>query len=60
MKLEPVTKLHKRNKTISQKFGDDVMSANLNFIIIFPIYGQFGGILKPDFGHMVCRKTWKN
>ena len=26
MKLEPVTKLNKKNKTTSKKFGDDVMT----------------------------------
>ena len=35
MKLEPVTKLDKRNKTTSKKFDDDVMSENCNVIAIF-------------------------
>ena len=26
------------------------MSANYDFIVIFPIYGQFGAIQKPDAG----------
>ena len=44
MKLGPVTKLEKRKKTTSKKFDNNVMSANCDNIIIFPIYGQFGAI----------------
>ena len=47
MKLGPVIKLYKRNKTTS-KSDDDVMSANCGVIVIFRIYGQFGAIRKPD------------
>ena len=54
MKLGPVTKLHKGNKPTSKKFDDDVMSENCDVIVIFPIYGQFGAIPKPDFGRIVC------
>ena len=50
MKLEPVTELDKRNK-----FDDDVMSENCDVIAIFPIYGQFGAIWKPDSGRIVCK-----
>ena len=39
IKLGPVTKLGKRNKATSKKFDDDVMSANCDVIVIFPIYG---------------------
>ena len=39
MKLEPVPKLDKKNKTTSKKINDDVMSAYCDFIVIFPIYG---------------------
>ena len=44
MKLGPVTKLDKRNKTTSKmskkkKIDDDVMSANCDAIVIFPIFG---------------------
>ena len=35
MKLGPVTKLDKRNKTTSKKFDDDVMSKNCDVIAIF-------------------------
>ena len=42
MKLGPVTKLHRRNKTMSKKI--DVMSENCDVIAIFPIYGQFGAM----------------
>ena len=41
MKLGPVTKQYKRNKTTSTKF-DDVMSANCNVNVGFPISDQFG------------------
>ena len=55
MKLGPVLKLDKRNKTMSKKFGDDVMSANCDVIGIFPIYGQFGAIQRPDSGRTICK-----
>ena len=31
------------------------MSANCDVILIFPIYGQFGAIQKPESGHIVCK-----
>ena len=52
MKLGPVTKLDKRNKTTSKKIDDDNMSANCDVIFIFPIYGQFW---KPDSGCIVYK-----
>ena len=55
MKLEAVTKLDMTNKKSSKKFDDDVMSANCVFIVIFPIYGQFGVIRKPGSGRIVCK-----
>ena len=55
MKLGPVTKLDKINKTTSKKFYDDVMSSNCDVIVIFPIYGQFGAIRKPYSGGIVCK-----
>ena len=55
MKLGPVTKLDKRNKTTTKKFDDEVMSANCDVITIFSIYGQFAAIRKPDFGSIVCK-----
>ena len=55
MKLGSVTKLEKRNKETSKKIIDYVMSANCDVIIIFPIYGQFGAIRKPDSGRIVCK-----
>ena len=40
MKLEPVTKIHKKNKTVSKKTVDaDVMSADYDVIVIFLVYG---------------------
>ena len=35
MKLGPVTKLDKRNKTTSKKFDDEVISENYDVIVIF-------------------------
>ena len=55
MKLGPVTKLGKRNTVPSRKFDDDVVSADCGVIVIFPIYGQFGAIRKPNSGRMVCK-----
>ena len=48
MKLGPVTKIDKRNKTTSKTFDDDVMTGNFEVIVIFPIYGQFEAIWKAD------------
>ena len=31
------------------------MLATFDIIVIFPNYGQFGPILNPDSGHMVCK-----
>ena len=50
MKLGPVTKLDKRNKTTSKKFDVDVMSENCDVIVIFRIFGQFGAVRRPDSG----------
>ena len=55
MKLGPVTKLDKRNKTKSKKFDDDIMPLNCDVIVIFPIFGQFGAIRKPDCGRIVYK-----
>ena len=53
MKLRPVTKLDKRNKTTSKKFDDDVMSENCDVIVIFRIFGQFGAVRRLGSGHGV-------
>ena len=55
MEFGPVTKLDKRNTITSEKFDNDVPSENCDVIVIFPIYGQFGAIRKPDSGRMVCK-----
>ena len=55
MKLGPVIKLDKRNKAMSKKFDDDVMSKNFDVIVIFSIYRQFGAIQKPDSRRRVCK-----
>ena len=41
MKIEPVTKVNKRNKRSSKKIEDDVMSANFDVIVIFAIKTGF-------------------
>ena len=55
MKLWPVTTLAKSNMATLKKFDDDAISVNRDLILIFPIYGKFGAIRKPDSGHMVCK-----
>ena len=55
MKLGPVTKLDKKNKTTSKKFDNDIMSQNCDVIVIFPIYSQFGAIRKPNSGCIVSK-----
>ena len=55
MKLGPVTKLDERNKTPSKKFDDNVMSENYDVIPIFPIFGKFGAIRKPNSGRTVYK-----
>ena len=50
MKLGLVTKRDKKNK--SKKIDDNVMSANYDVIVSFPIYGHFGAIQKPDSERM--------
>ena len=52
MKLGPVPKLDKRRQ---KKFDDDIMSANYDVIVIFPIYGQFRAIRKVHSKCMVCK-----
>ena len=37
-----------------QKIVIMIMSANCVVTVIFPIYGQFGTIRKPNSGRMVC------
>ena len=56
MKLGPVTKLDKKNKTTSKTFDVDVMSKNCNVIVIFRIFGQFGAVQRPDSGHRASKR----
>ena len=53
LKLGPVAELDKRNKILSKKNVDNVMSENYNVIVIFPIYWKFGAIWKPSSGRIV-------
>ena len=55
MKLEPATKLNKRNKATSKNFDDDFMAESCDVIAIFLIYGQVGAIWKPDSGRIVSK-----
>ena len=55
MKPGPVTKVDKRNKTTSKKCDDGVMLENVDVNVIFRIFGQFGAIRRPDFGHRVFK-----
>ena len=50
MKLGPVTKRDKRNKTTSKKFDNDAMSENCDVIVILSIYGQVGVIRMTNSG----------
>ena len=54
MKLGSVTKLDKRNKITPKKIDDDGMWENCDIIVIFPVYGRFRVIRKPDFEGIVC------
>ena len=40
MKPEQVTKLDKKNRELSNKFNDDIMSTNCDFIDIFLVCGN--------------------
>ena len=44
MKLEPATKLDKRNTSTSKKIDNDVMLANCDVIVFFPIHSQFAAV----------------
>ena len=55
MKLGPVTKLDKKNKTTSKKIDIDVMLKNCDVVVIFQIFGQFGAVRRPDSGCRVCK-----
>ena len=48
MKLGPVTKLDKRNKTTSKNFDDNVMLENCDATVTFWIFSQFGAVRRPD------------
>ena len=55
MRLGPVTKLDRRNKTTSKKYDNNIMSVNCGVIVIFLIYSQFGAIRKSGFGRLLCK-----
>ena len=53
MKLGPVTKLDKKNKTTLKKIGDDVMYKNCDVIVLFS--DLFGAIRNLDSRRVVCK-----
>ena len=55
MTFGPATKSANKKKKRSKIFRDDVLSANCDVIVIFPIFGQFRAIQKPDFECRVCK-----
>ena len=55
MKLGPTTTLERENKKISGKIDHDAMSKNCDVVAIFPIYGQFGALRRPDSGRIACK-----
>ena len=55
MKLGPVTKLKKTNKTTSKNFDNDVMSESCDAIASFLIYSQSGAMWKLDSRCIVCK-----
>ena len=55
MKLAPVTKIEKRNKTTLKKIWSWRHVRKLWRHCHFLIWGQFGAIRKPDFGRIVCK-----
>ena len=55
IKQRPVTKLDKSNTTTPKKLDDDVMLANCDVIVFFPIYGHFAATRKRDFVGMVYK-----
>ena len=40
---------------MSRKIDNDAVLASSDVIVIFPSYGQFGAIWRPDSGRMVCK-----
>ena len=55
MKLGSVTKLDKTTSKTKQCQENFTMMLCQQIVTIFPIYGQFGAIRKPDTGCIVCK-----
>ena len=55
MKLGPVSKIDRKNKTTSKTCDYDVISENCDVIAIFPIYSEFGAICKTNSRCIVCK-----
>ena len=56
MKLGPVTNLTRKKWQRQKKKDDDIISANCDATVIFPIYVQFGAIGRPNSGCMTYKK----
>ena len=57
MKLGTLIKLDSRNNMTSRKIDDNVMRVNYDEVFIFPNYGQFEAICKPD-SQRIVHKTY--
>ena len=55
MKLGPVTRLNKRNTVTSKEIDYNLISADCDVIVIFPIYDHFSAIGKLDSRRMVYK-----
>ena len=55
MKLGPVTKFDKTDKTTLKNSDVNVMLENCDVIFFFWIFGQFGAVRRPDSRHRICK-----
>ena len=55
MKLAPETKKFSQRQLHIKKIDNDIVSVNYEGIVIFPVFGRFGAIRKPDSGSIVYR-----
>ena len=56
MKLLPVTKIDKRNRTTSKKFDVDIMSENCDVIVIFLDFWPIWSSPEAEFGTQSLQK----
>ena len=55
MKFGPVNNLKRETRHRQKKRDNDATSESAEFIVIFPIYCQFGATRKLDSGCTVCK-----